>query len=204
MSTLRPRQLTRLPPWSTEAPPGPTPGSSLTIFTAASSDVTVSRACGAQGEKQGEEGAGPGLPRRDVKMHPPPALPPVPQPRAAHLVNVAIGPGPNTLQQLEAVPRILQRHVPQQRHGPAPDPPAGASCGAGAERRGAGRGEAGRQAQRRDSEAVGRGQAWAGPGRGESLMGQPLWVSAYPGEGGWEMAALGSLCSSNTGLLKSY
>lgn len=35
-------------------------------------------------------------------------------------------------------------------------------------------------------------------------MGQPLWVSAYPGEGGWEMAALGSLCSSNTGLLKSY
>lgn len=108
MSTLRPRQLTRPPPWSAEAPPGPTPGSSLTIFTAASSEVTVSRACGAQGEKRDEEGAGPGLPQRGVKMHPPPGLPSVPQPRAAHLVNVAIGPGPHTLQQLEAVPGILQ------------------------------------------------------------------------------------------------
>lgn len=117
MSTLRPRQLTRPrprpPPWSAEAPPGPTPGSSLTIFTAASSDVTVSRACGAQGKKRGEEGAGPGLPRRDAQMYPPPVLPPVLPPRTAHLVNVAIGPGPHTLQQLKAVSRILQRHVPQ-------------------------------------------------------------------------------------------
>lgn len=103
-------------------------------------------------------------------MHPPPVLPPVPQPGAAHLVNVAIGPGPHTLQQLEAVPRILQRHVPQQRHGPAPDRPAGASCGAGAERRGAGRGEAGGQAGaaprlggRRGGAMLGRGQPGDAP-----------------------------------------
>lgn len=173
MSTLRPRQLTRPrpPPWSAEAPPGPTPGSSLTIFTAASSDVTVSRACGAQGKKRGEEGAGPGLLRLDAQMYPPPVLPPVLPPRTAHLVNVAIGPGPHTLQQLKAVSRILQRHVPQQRHGPAPDRPAGASCGAGAERRGAARGGAGRggRAGRGSTEArrpEGRGQARAGPDRG--------------------------------------
>lgn len=150
------RARTRLP--GAEAPPGPTPGSSLTIFTAASSDVTVSRACGAQGKKRGEEGAGPGFLRRDAQMHPPTALPPVLPPRTAHLVNVAIGPGPHTLQQLKAVSRILQRHIPQQRHGPAPDRPAGASCGAGAERRGAGReSREGRQGQHRGSEAGGEG-----------------------------------------------
>lgn len=187
MSTLRPRQLTRPrpPPWSAEAPPGPTPGSSLTIFTAASSDVTVSRACGAQGKKRSEEGAGPGLPRLDAQMYPPPVLPPVLPPRTAHLVNVAISPGPHTLQQLKAVSRILQRHVPQQRHGPAPDRPAGASCGAGAERRGAGRGEAGGQAGaapklggRRGGARLGRGQTGDAP--------PPAWP------GGGALAARGS------------
>lgn len=61
MSTLRPSRraarLSALPPAQR-----PSPGSSLTILTAASSDVTVSRACrGGGGEKQDEEGAGQGL-----------------------------------------------------------------------------------------------------------------------------------------------
>lgn len=88
-------------------------------------------------------GAGGWIPPRGAGLAPSSRLS-RPSRRPAHLVDVAIGPGPHALQQLEAVPRVLQRHIPQQRHGPAPGGPAGgragASCGAGAGQRGAGRG----------------------------------------------------------------
>lgn len=70
-----------------------------------------------------------------------------PTSRRAHLVDVAVGPGPHALQQLKAVPRVLQRHIPQQRHGPAPGgPPRAAEQRS---RRGAARGGIGRDRQGR-------------------------------------------------------
>lgn len=140
---------------------GPSPGSSLTILTAASSDVTVSRAYRDRVRgKQNEEGGGTG---GWIPLAPSSPLP-RPSSRTTHLVDVAIGPGPHALQQLKAVPRILQRHVPQQRHGPAPGGPAdGGELRSGAGAGGAGRGRAGAGG----SEAAGAGPGpGAGTGRG--------------------------------------
>lgn len=171
MSTLRPSRraarLSALPPAQR-----PSPGSSLTILTAASSDVTVSRACrGGGGRSRMRRGRGRGwIPRQGAEPAPS-SLFSRPTSRRAHLVDVAIGPGPHALQQLKAVPRVLQRHIPQQRHGPAPGgPPRAAeprSRGAGAGRRGAGLGGTARAG------ACGSEAAWAGPRPGAGPRGCP-------------------------------
>ena len=110
-------------------------------------------------------GAGGRIPQQGAERVPSSPLS-RPSRRPAHLVDVAIGPGPHALQQLEAVPRILQRHILQQRHGPAPGWRELRSRGAGAGRRGAGRGGVG--PPRRAPVAPrprGRGR---GPGRGQA------------------------------------
>lgn len=90
--------------------------------------------------------------------------------RPAHLVDVAIGPGPHALQQLEAVSWVLQRHIPQQRHGPAPGGPAGGRARAAEQpsRRGAARGGVGRGGSGwlRGRGGGARARGGAGPGRG--------------------------------------
>lgn len=110
-------------------------------------------------------GAGGWIPQQGTERVPSSPLS-RPSRRPAHLVDVAIGPGPHALQQLEAVPRILQRHILQQRHGPAPGGRELRGRGAGAGRRGAGRGGTA-EAGAGGSEAAGAGPGpGAGPGRG--------------------------------------
>lgn len=139
--------------------------------------------------RRDEEEAGPGASSRSKTQSAYPRSPlSRPARRPAHLVDVAIGPGPHALQQLEAVPWILQRHVLQQRHGPAPGRRERRS------RRGAARGGAGRGGvvppgrapvaprPRGRDRAPGRGQAGDAPppGREEAPAGPTLGGKGKP------------------------